>query len=583
MSAAGNAGTPQAPTVIWSEDFQNTTVTPNAGTVAGYVGTDGTTYTSDAFWGSRAACNGLLVSNLTTTFQAGDCANDLDSRNATRTLADALGQHEAGAAGSADRANPTRATSPASQANVAVTAYTSGNGTADQRVIETSSLNLPVTRNAFLAVSIDVAEMSCHPGPVPAELDLFATIGSGAEQRISTNSMVPCTDPNSRWYAAPPFNTSYPDYPTAVASYYFDEALMVTPAEADALRIAIRDQTGVGGGNDFAFDNLRILDATPALDVSLAPAAVRPGGVTTVVFTFTNTSDLLPKPGISFTDALPSGVVIAPNPNFTSTCTNAALDTGAAGGSTIAAHGSLDQGMASCTISVDVTPASNGTFTFNPGDVSGLSGATPPNPITLQAIDVAPRAETFQAVATDAGGRTASILTSDLLDGRPVDPADVNLTIDSIPSGLTYDSASHGIVIAPGTAAGTYTVTYTICAVSAPAVCASQVESVTVTAASVATTTTAPPAPAPAPAVPNQGGLGGASADADTPGGSAAPTGSGSRSGSGSSTAPDALASTGGDARSPAATGTLLIGLGAALVALGLRRGRRTPVRSPCR
>ncbi|MEA9412831.1 gliding motility-associated C-terminal domain-containing protein [Flavobacterium sp. PL02] len=60
------------------------------------------------------------------------------------------------------------------------------------------------------------------------------------------------------------------------------------------------------------------------------------------------------------------------------------------------------------------------------------------------------------------GGTTTSVLTNDTLNGFPVVPAEVNLTGENVPTGLTLN-ADGTITVAPNTPTGNYVVTYRIC------------------------------------------------------------------------------------------------------------------------
>ncbi|QBA63563.1 gliding motility-associated C-terminal domain-containing protein [Muriicola soli] len=87
---------------------------------------------------------------------------------------------------------------------------------------------------------------------------------------------------------------------------------------------------------------------------------------------------------------------------------------------------------------------------------------------TIDAVD-----DDFSANPVDgvAGGVVAdsNVLDNDTLNGLPVDPADVTLT--STPTGPLTVNADGTVSVAPNTAAGTYTIEYTICEVANPTNC----------------------------------------------------------------------------------------------------------------
>jgi len=84
-----------------------------------------------------------------------------------------------------------------------------------------------------------------------------------------------------------------------------------------------------------------------------------------------------------------------------------------------------------------------------------------------------------------------TVLGSDMLNGVPVDPADVDLTIDSVlgpdgnPTTAITVNPDGTITVPAGTPAGDYTVTYTICEMTNPTNCATVTETVTVTAPAI--------------------------------------------------------------------------------------------------
>nr|WP_228512762.1 DUF11 domain-containing protein [Clavibacter sp. VKM Ac-2872] len=127
----------------------------------------------------------------------------------------------------------------------------------------------------------------------------------------------------------------------------------------------MRNVDGGGNrGNDHAFDDIKILDVTPQLDKSFTPALQRTGDASTLTFTVTNTSELGSKDGWSFKDKLPANLTLA-NSTVGGTCN--ATTTATAGGDTIdVTNGKLAKGDRSCTITVQVTSTTAGTYSNCP-------------------------------------------------------------------------------------------------------------------------------------------------------------------------------------------------------------------------
>jgi hypothetical protein len=76
------------------------------------------------------------------------------------------------------------------------------------------------------------------------------------------------------------------------------------------LGIVMRNAFGGTGGNDHAFDDIRLLDVTPQLGKSFTPDRTEVDGSSVLTLTITNTDDLLAKEGWPFTDTLPAGLTL---------------------------------------------------------------------------------------------------------------------------------------------------------------------------------------------------------------------------------------------------------------------------------
>lgn len=125
--------------------------------------------------------------------------------------------------------------------------------------------------------------------------------------------------------------------------------------------------------------------APPVLTKAFSPNPIAVDGITTLIFTLTNTNSVA-LTGVTFTDALPAGVKVAATPNASTTCGGAptwapaANDTtltfGSPSGASIPARtlGPLTNG--SCTLQVDVTATTAGPHPNVSGFVSSTNGGT---------------------------------------------------------------------------------------------------------------------------------------------------------------------------------------------------------------
>lgn len=169
---------------------------------------------------------------------------------------------------------------------------------------------------------------------------------------MSDTAIDPCTDSRARTIQS--VTQQGRAFDVNVGRFVADGNRLLT---GTTLGIVMRNENGFGGGNDGAYDNIRVLDVTPQLDKSFSPQRVPVNGVSTLTLTVTNTSELGAKNGWAFTDNLPDGLVVADDPNLGGTFQ--ATRTATPGTGTVEiTDGVLAEGAQSCTVTVDVTSKS---------------------------------------------------------------------------------------------------------------------------------------------------------------------------------------------------------------------------------
>ncbi|GAB1819494.1 choice-of-anchor P family protein [Herbidospora sp. RD11066] len=338
VPASAAPGVPADPQVVFSEEFENGQgATPIL--VTGYTGPapHAMTYTADPAW--LTACNGIIASRLNPVAVPPLAAPCPGFWGSIRTLAGVLGQWSGG--------------DPAT--NHAVTGYTAGNPGAPKVQLETEQPVSIGSGSRFVTFSVDAASVNCF-----ANHALFGFYLVDGDTQIPTFSepIDPCADPGTVVDGV------------AVGTYTSDAPVLFTGAELGVRMVNLQPS---GGGNDGAIDNVRVLDVTPQLDLSHAPAAPVIGQDVTLTFTVTNTSDLRVKNGWSFEAALPAGLSATGAP--TSDCTPASASES---DGVVSVSGGLGDGVTSCTITVPVRAATIGTYEVCASERVGLnpSGCT---------------------------------------------------------------------------------------------------------------------------------------------------------------------------------------------------------------
>ncbi|MGW1883769.1 chaplin [Streptomyces sp. NPDC001970] len=371
VHAPGTPGVPQAPVTVFVEDFENTGETPIL--LEDYVGAPplNATYTADPPWLDPVECNGIILS------QTG--ANQPDCQAATPPGMAYLKQM-ANALGKVGGTNP--------PTNHVVAAYSHIVFPGADRVEFRTERPIPIAQpNRYITFGVDAAAVNCglaHP------LLKFYLTGDGPDIPTFTTPINPCTDPNS----------TPGDNGLMAGSFAGNRAVLFTGTE---LGIKTLNGQGHWNGNDHAFDNIRILDATPQLDKAFGPATIHEGGTSTLTMTVTNTTELAAKNDFGFTDSLPAGVSVASDANASTTCGDGTVSAAAGGSSVALAGGDLAADQTSCTVTVNVTADEAGTYVNGPEAITTV-GLNPPAPATLTVEEEASEApDGAWAVGTATG------------------------------------------------------------------------------------------------------------------------------------------------------------------------------------
>jgi uncharacterized repeat protein (TIGR01451 family) len=119
---------------------------------------------------------------------------------------------------------------------------------------------------------------------------------------------------------------------------------------------------------------LTVIASTPQIAKAFAAAVIGVGERSTLTLTITNPGSIT-LTGISFTDTYPAGLVNAAPANVVNSC-GGTVSGGTLGGNTIGLSGASVAGNASCSVSVEVTSASAGTYLNTTSVVQSSNGGS---------------------------------------------------------------------------------------------------------------------------------------------------------------------------------------------------------------
>ncbi|MEA2230986.1 MAG: hypothetical protein QOD83_802 [Solirubrobacteraceae bacterium] len=327
--APASPGVPDPPTVLFSEGFENnpsTAVTP----VTAYQGAPPTnqTYKTDPAYAPNAtSCNGLITAYASPRPYCVSSTADANVRLMARKLGVFAGD-----------ATP--------DDNHVVSAYTDLGYDPGANKVELETvqpLTLPGTGSRFLVFSADGAAATCGVGSNPPLFAFFLLTGPDEIPLASSPTDI-CAK-----------GSDLGDH--VIGGRITSEGSVLF--SGSALGIRLRNAQPSGYGNDHAFDNILVSDASPQLDKAFGAASVPLGRPTELTFTVTNTAELTAKNGWSFVDKLPAGLQVANPAGESSTCSGGVVTT-ASGAQTVQATGNLAAGQTSCVVTVNVVGVSAG-------------------------------------------------------------------------------------------------------------------------------------------------------------------------------------------------------------------------------
>ena len=405
----GTPGVTQPGTVVFTEDFENGTDNTALGAQSysapgstTYVGAGGETYTGSPNWINGIRCNGVILSydNSGTPPWAASgpggsgtenrCA-DVSTRRSyqfLRMLAKAMGQQFT--PGSPDTNHVTSSYTECLSTDTAGGFCAILQAGPNSGVMFKTNNPLPTTPGHYYTFGVNTAYMNCFGGTSDPSYQFARIDANGTVTAIGDplNGCQATSDPNVQSYQQQVTSDVGGSFGTITKTVNINSMLTneAFQAAGTSMGLEMWNNNGTSNGNDGAFDNVRLVDVTPQLDKSFSPALINTGGTSTLTLTVTNTSELNAKDDWSLTDTLPAGLVVAGSPNIGGTCVQSAgvplATTATPGGGVISVTGGdLASGQESCTITVDVTSDTEGSYVNGAANVQ--TNLNPPADATL--------------------------------------------------------------------------------------------------------------------------------------------------------------------------------------------------------
>ena len=225
--------------------------------------------------------------------------------------------------------------------------------------------------------------------------------------------------------------------------------IMVNVTSATPGRYVSRTELVISSlGTSEAAESTLMVNPADALDFNKAfvPATVTPGGISRLTFTIDNSANRIAVGTLSFVDDFPEGMVVAAQPNVSTTCGGTFAP--AAGDISLAFAGGSVAAGGSCTIAVDVQALRAGALENISGAlISDLPDDAPGAEATLTVNETPLTVSMSFAPATiDQGG--VSRLTYELNNGAAVAATSVALS-DTLPEGVVVASPSNASTTCP--------------------------------------------------------------------------------------------------------------------------------------
>ena len=181
----------------------------------------------------------------------------------------------------------------------------------------------------------------------------------------------------------------------------------------------------------------------PIFTQVFTPDNFNAGQVGTLTYTIDNTASALDAINLSFTNALPAGLVLSGSVNFFSSCVGGSVTAGPGSSSFSYSNGTVPAG-ASCILRVEVTSPEGGTFVNTTGDLTSSLGNSGPSTDTLVVTPIVTvsldQIESADPVVAGSGDNNLVYTISALNDGPSTATGITISEALTIPTGVSVES-----------------------------------------------------------------------------------------------------------------------------------------------
>ena len=181
----------------------------------------------------------------------------------------------------------------------------------------------------------------------------------------------------------------------------------------------------------------------PIFTQVFTPENFNADGVGTLTYTIDNTASALDATNLSFTNALPAGLVLSDSVNFFSSCVGGSVTAGPGSSSFSYSSGTVPAG-ASCILQVEVTSREGGSFINTTGDLTSSLGNSGPSTDTLEVTPIVAvrlsQIESVDPVVAGSGDNNLVYTISTLNDGPSTATGITISETLTIPTGVRVES-----------------------------------------------------------------------------------------------------------------------------------------------